>query len=242
MHKDSNFSTSSPTLVFFPFVSSQPNLFVWGVISLWFDLDFPNSDVQHLSICLFICVSTLNIHCNGWIWSWSSNTLATWCKQPIHWKRSWCWERLKAGGEGDDRGWNGWIASPTQWTWIWTSSERQWRTEKPGVLQSMGSQRVRHDFTTKQQQQHVLFGTISSHGHFSVRLFVFLLLSCRNSSCSLDTNPLSDVWFENIFSSTASCLFTVDCVLWGTEMLNFDVINLSFFFLFFCCLLFRCHV
>ena len=134
------FSTSSPALVFFPFVSSQPNLFVWGVISLWFDLDFPNSDVQHLSICLFICISTLNIHCNGWTWSWSSNTLATWCKQPIHWKRSWCWERLKAGGEGDDRGWDGWMASPTQWTWIWTSSGRQWRTEKPGVLQSMESQ------------------------------------------------------------------------------------------------------
>ena len=50
----------------------------------------------------------------------------------------WCWERLKAGGEGDDRGWDGWIASSTQWTWVWASFRRQWRTGRPGVLQSMG--------------------------------------------------------------------------------------------------------
>ena len=55
-----------------------------------------------------------------------------------HWKRPWCWERLKAGGEGDDRGWDGWIASPTWWTWVWTSSGSWWWTGKPGVLQSMG--------------------------------------------------------------------------------------------------------
>ena len=60
------------------------------------------------------------------------------------WRRPWCWERLKAGGEGDDRGWDGWMASPTQWTRIWASSESWWWTGRPGVLQSMGSQRVRH--------------------------------------------------------------------------------------------------
>ena len=48
----------------------------------------------------------------------NSNTLATWWKEPIHWKRPWCWERLKAGGEGDGRGWDGWMASPMQWTWV----------------------------------------------------------------------------------------------------------------------------
>ena len=53
---------------------------------------------------------------------WNSNTLAIWCKELTHWKRPRCWERLKAGGEGDDRGWDGWKASPTQWTWVWTSS------------------------------------------------------------------------------------------------------------------------
>ena len=60
-----------------------------------------------------------------------------------------CWERLKAGGEGDDGGWDGWMASPTRWTWVWLSSWSWWRTEKPGVLQSMGSQRVGHDWVTE---------------------------------------------------------------------------------------------
>ena len=60
-------------------------------------------------------------------------------------------ERLKTGGEGDDRGWDGWMASLTQWTWIWASSRSCWWTWKPGVLQSMGSQRVRHDWVTEQQ-------------------------------------------------------------------------------------------
>ena len=59
--------------------------------------------------------STLNIHWKDWCWSWSSNTLTTWCKELTYWKRPWCWERLKAGGEGDDRGWDGWMASQTQW-------------------------------------------------------------------------------------------------------------------------------
>ena len=51
-----------------------------------------------------------------WCWSWNSNTLATWFEELTYWKRPWCWERLKAGGEGDDRGWDGRMASPTQWT------------------------------------------------------------------------------------------------------------------------------
>ena len=84
-----------------------------------------------------------------WCWSWSASALATWCEEPTHWKRSW----LRAGGEGSDRGWDGWMASPIQWTWTWANSGRQCRTRKPGMLQSMGSQRVRHNFGTKQQQQ-----------------------------------------------------------------------------------------
>ena len=67
-------------------------------------------------------------------------SLATWCEEPTHWKRLWCWERLKAGGEGDDRGWDGWMASLTQWTWVWANSGSLWWTGKPGVLQSMGLQ------------------------------------------------------------------------------------------------------
>ena len=77
------------------------------------------------------------------------NTWSTWCKELTHWKRPWCWERLKAGGEGDDRGWDGWMASPTRCTWVWASSGSWWRTVRPGVLQSMGSQRVGHDWATE---------------------------------------------------------------------------------------------
>ena len=73
-------------------------------------------------------------------WSWNSNTLATWCKEMTHLKRLWCWERLKVGGEGDDRGWDDWMASPTLWTWVSVNSGSWWWTARPGVLQSMGLQ------------------------------------------------------------------------------------------------------
>ena len=65
--------------------------------------------------------STLNIHWKDWCWS--SNTLATWCKEPTHWERLWCWERLRAG-EGGDRGWDGWMASLAQWSWVGANSGR----------------------------------------------------------------------------------------------------------------------
>ena len=67
---------------------------------------------------------TLNIHWKDWCWYWSSKNLATWCKEMTHWKRSWCWERLRAGGEWSDRGWVGYIATPSQWIWIWENSGR----------------------------------------------------------------------------------------------------------------------
>ena len=87
-----------------------------------------------------------NIHWKDWCWSWNSNTLATWCEELTHWKRPSCWARLKAGGEGDDRGWDGWMASLTQWTWVWANSGIWWWTGKPGVVQSMRSQRVEHEW------------------------------------------------------------------------------------------------
>ena len=74
---------------------------------------------------------------------------ATWCKELTHLERPWCWERLKAGREGDDRGWDGWMASLTWWTWVWGDSRHWWWTGKPGGLQSMGLQRVRHDWVTE---------------------------------------------------------------------------------------------
>ena len=75
-----------------------------------------------------------------WCWSWNSNTLATWCEELTHLKRPWCWKRLKVGGEGDDRAWDGWMASPAQWTWVWASSGSWWWRGMPGVLQFMGLQ------------------------------------------------------------------------------------------------------
>ena len=76
------------------------------------------------------------------------NILATWCEELTRLKRPWCWERLKAGGEGDDRGWDGWMASLTWWTWVWVSSGSWWWTGNPGMLQSWGH-RVGHDWATE---------------------------------------------------------------------------------------------
>ena len=79
----------------------------------------------------------------------NSNTLATWCKELTHLKRPWCWERLKEEGEGDEGGWDGWMVSPTRWTWVWVDSG-SWRwTERPGVLWFMGSWRVGHDWAAE---------------------------------------------------------------------------------------------
>ena len=82
-------------------------------------------------------------------WSWNCNTLATWCEEWTHLKRPWCWERLRAGGEGDDRGWDGWRASPTHQTWVWVTSRSWWWTGRPGMLRCMGLQRVGHDWVTE---------------------------------------------------------------------------------------------
>ena len=82
-------------------------------------------------------------------WSWCSNTLATWCEEITNWKRPWCWKRLRAGGEGDSRRWDGWMPSPSRWTWVCASSRSWWWTGKPGMLKPMGLQRVRHDWATK---------------------------------------------------------------------------------------------
>ena len=90
--------------------------------------------------------SVLGVHWKDWCWSWSSNTLATWWEDVTQLKRPWCWERLRAGGEGDDRGWDGWMASPTQWTWVWVNSGSWWWTGRPGMLRFMGLQRVGHNW------------------------------------------------------------------------------------------------
>ena len=93
--------------------------------------------------------SVLGVHWKDWCWSWNSNTLATSLEELTHWKRPWCWEGLGAGGEGDDRGWDGWMASLTRWTWVWVDFGSWWWTGRPGVLWFMGSQGVGHDWATE---------------------------------------------------------------------------------------------
>ena len=76
-----------------------------------------------------------------WIkFSLSVHFSSPWCKELIHLKRPWCWEKLRAGGKGDNRGWDGWMASPTRWRWVWVNSRNWWWTGRPSVLQSVGSQ------------------------------------------------------------------------------------------------------
>ena len=93
--------------------------------------------------------SALGVLWKEWCWSWNSSTLATSCEELTHWKRLWCWEGLGAGGEVDDRGWDGWMASLTRWMWVWVNSRSWWWTGRPGVLWFMGSQRVGHDWATE---------------------------------------------------------------------------------------------
>ena len=85
----------------------------------------------------------------GWMLKLKLQYLATWCEELTHWKRPWCWERLRAGREGNDRGWDGWMTSSTRWTWVWVDAGSWWWTRRPGVLQFMGSQIVRHNLATE---------------------------------------------------------------------------------------------
>ena len=75
---------------------------------------------------------------------------------PVHHQRLWWWEGLGAGGEGDDRGWDGWMASRTRWTWVWVNSRSWWWTGRPGVLRFMGSQRAGHNWETRLNWTHIL--------------------------------------------------------------------------------------
>ena len=120
----------------------------------------------YLSLLKLICfpVSGLPVNPKGnqpWLFIGRPDTEA---EAPILWPPdakswltgkhpAWCWERLRARGERSDRGWDGWMASLAQWTWVWANSGRCWRTGNTSVLQYLGSLRVRHDWATEQQQQ-----------------------------------------------------------------------------------------
>ena len=106
--------------------------------------------------------TSLGVHWKDCCCGWNTNTLATSCKELTHWKRLWCWEGLGAGGEGDDRGWDGWMASLTWCTWVWVNSGSWWWTGRPGVLWFMVSQRVRHNWATELNRG-VIYPTGLSH-------------------------------------------------------------------------------
>ena len=122
-----------------------------------------------------------------------SKILATLREELTHWKRPWCWESLKAGGEGDDRGWDGWMASPTQWTWVWANSGRSWRTGKPAMLQSMGWQRVRHDLATE-QQMHRSYWFYTMMSSISLGTFLASISSNMVHATFLVSPPLGLQW------------------------------------------------
>ena len=94
---------------------------------------------------------------------------------PTQWKRHWCWERVKAEGEGGNRGWDSWMASLIQWKRTWANSGRWWGTGKPGMLQYMGIEWVRHDLATE-QQQFCLYSEIKNHMTHKLILKHFFLI------------------------------------------------------------------
>ena len=98
-------------------------------------------------------------------------------------EKTWCWERLKAEGEGDNREWDGWMASPTQWTWIWVSSRSWWWTGRPGVLQSTRLQRVRHDWVTE-------LNSTETHYGYCALYFYYYYISSISDHQALDLKRL----------------------------------------------------
>ena len=131
----------------------------------------------------------MGVHWEDWCWSWNSRILATWCKKLTHLKRPWWWKRLKAGGEGDDRGWDGWRASPTRWTWAWVNSGSWWWTGRPGVMQFMGSQRVGYDWATELTD----WLTTSSN---SQKLYYIKLFHKGNMRGKNSSSPVSPIIFH----------------------------------------------
>ena len=136
----------------------QARVLEWGAIafSAWSPsemetlpfLEFPHNLTCRLSwrLWLSVLIFWATPPSLYWCWSWNSNSLAIWSEELTH---SWCWERLKAGKEGDDGGWDSWMALPTQWTWVWVDSGSWWWTGRPGVLRFMRLQRVGHDWATE---------------------------------------------------------------------------------------------
>ena len=130
------------------------------------------------------------MHWEDWCWSWNSNTLATWCEEMTR-KRPWCWARLRAGGEGDNRGWDGRMASLTQWTWVRVNFGRWWQTGRPGMLRSTGYKELdmteRLNWTVYQQSYKCVF-------------FFFLWIIGETTEAQKPSNPWPRLLLRWIFS------------------------------------------
>ena len=136
---------SPPQWAYIPLATAESKNYIYWA---WESLESPLR-LQGESNKSILKRSTLGFLWKEWCWSWNSSTLATSCEELTHWRRLWCWEGLGAGEEGDDRGWDGWMASLTRWTRVWVNSGSWWCTGRPGVLRFMGSQRVGHDWATE---------------------------------------------------------------------------------------------
>ena len=123
-------------------------------------------------------------------------------KKTIHWKRPCCWERLRAEGEGGDRGWDGCLASLAQWTWVWASSSRWWRTGKPDVLQSMGSQKVGHDWATHSNDKEVNRATALRGAGLDVGVRYQMTLGLGGRGCGNGGSrvPSRGLWFQPVLA------------------------------------------
>ena len=142
--------------------------------------------------------------------------MATWCKEMTHLKRPWCWEWLKVGGEGDDRGWDGWMTSLTQWMWVWVDSGSWWWTGSPGVLPSTELQRVGHDWATELNWV-LLNGDSSDNGR--------KLFNCSLSSAKFFMNLV--LFLSACWSSSTSLNARVPaCIIVGTEYPRFQTSSL----------------
>ena len=120
-------------------------------------------------------------------------TLATSCEELTHWKRLWCWEGLGAGEKGDDRGWDDWIASLTRWTWVWVNSRSWWWTGRPGVLQLMGWQRVRHNWATE-----LNWTEKSTYTWYYISIWKMLCISLGFPDSSVGKESTCNAWVRKI--------------------------------------------
>ena len=155
--------------------------------------------------------SALGFLWREWCWSWNSSTLATSCEELTHWKRLWCWEGLGAGGEGDNRGWDGWMSSLTRWSWVWVNSGSWWWTGGLACCDSWG--RKESDTTERLNWTELNWGHLNLF-HSSVMLFV----------CS-----------ESLKRDKSHCIASIalssDSLNFSSGMFNFPLIPSSVFFM-----------